>query len=127
MRCGHDGNWYASKVKAKAQASVEDIGKATAYEIGRPMADVEQHVIQPVTLHLGIDRAGDHVARREFAVGMVALHEGRAVGQSEDRTLTAQCLRDEKRFGGRMVEAGRMELDEFHVGDWRSGPITHRD
>src|SRR5580704_16315986 len=115
MRCGHDGNWYASKVKAKAQASVEDIGKATAYEIGRPMADVEQHVIQPVALHLGIDRAGDDVARRELGVGMVALHERRAVWQPQDRALTAQRLGYEKRLGGRMVEAGWMELDKFHV------------
>ena len=74
------------------------------------MAQIEVNEIEPVTLHLGIDRARDHVARRQLGVGMVALHERRAVGQSQNRALAAQRLGNQKRLGRGMIQAGRMEL-----------------
>jgi len=88
----HHRNWSLREVVAKAQASLEDIREPPFDEIGVAMAKIEIHEIETVTLHLGIDRARNHVARRQLGVGMVALHERGAVGQFQDRALAAQRL-----------------------------------
>ncbi len=58
---------------------------------------------------------------------VVLLHEGGAVTALEDGTLAAHRLGDEEGTGVRVVERGRMELHEFHVGDGRPGTVGHGD
>ena len=82
-----------------------------ADEIGPAMAQVEVNAIQAVTLHLGVDRARHDIARRQFGVGTVALHERLAARQLQDCALAAQCFGDQERLGLGMVEAGGMELE----------------
>ena len=127
MRRGHHRNWSFGQVISKAQASLEDIREPPPDEIGVAMAQIEIHEVQPVTFHLGVDGARYDVARRQLGVGMVALHEGGAVGQFQNRALAAKRLRNEKRLGGGMIQAGGMELVELEVGDRRARPIRHRD
>ena len=95
------------------------------------VAGVEPDEVEAVLLHLEVDRAGDDVARRQFHPFVVACHEARRIGvdagQQQVRALAAQGLGDQKAALLRVVQAGRMELDEFHVADPAAGAPGHRD
>ena len=82
---------------------------------------------RPWLLHLVVDGAGDDVARRQFGARIVLGHEARAVGQAQDAAFAAHRLGDQERLGVRVIEAGRMELDELHVGDAAAGAPGHGD
>jgi len=58
---------------------------------------------------------------------MIAVHELDAVERFEHAPLAAHGFADEKRFGLRMIQARRMELDKFHVRNRRPGAIGHRN
>ena len=83
-----------------------------------------RHVVA-APLELAVDAAGHHVARRQLAARVVALHERFAGPVAEDPALAAQRLADEEAFRVRMVEAGRVELDEFEICDGRARPVRH--
>jgi hypothetical protein len=76
---------------------------------------VQEHAVEAVLLHLEVDGAGHDVARRQFGARVVGRHEARAVGQAQVPALAAQRLGDQEGLGVRVVEAGRVELDELHV------------
>ena len=96
MRGRNHRNRFFGQIKSVAEASLIDVGKALADEPGVAMTQIQINAIEAVALHLGIDRAGDDIARRQLRVGGVALHERRAVGELQDRALAAQRLRDQK-------------------------------
>ena len=50
-----------------------------------------------------------------------------AVGTAQDRALAAQRLGEQEGLRLRVVEAGRVELEELHVRDRRAGAVRHRD
>ena len=90
------------------------------------MSDVEVNALFAAAFHLGIDRAGDNVARGEFLLGVVELHEAAAAGVDEDAALAAHGFGDEEGFYRGVVEAGRVKLDELHVRNGRAGAPGHR-
>src|SRR5690606_8452963 len=55
------------------------------------------------------------------------MHEGLAVGKAQSTTFASDCLSDQEVFGLGVVEASRVELVEFHVGDPTAGPPGHGD
>ena len=59
--------------------------------------------------------------------GVVLRHEGLPVDRREDAALAADRLADEEALGLRVVEAGRVELEELHARDRRAGAESHRD
>ena len=101
------------------------LGKCSRMNSGALVRDVEVHAVDAVLLHLEVDRAGDDVARRELGALVVARHEALAVGQLEQPAFAAHRLGDQERLGVRVVEAGRVELDEFHVRDRRARAPAH--
>ena len=100
-------------------------GEPPDQEGGRPVGDVEQHMVQSLPLHLPVDHPRHHVAGRQRSLGVVLPHELPARGIAEDAALAPDRLGDQEGLGPGMVEAGGMELDEFHVGDLGSGPPGH--
>ena len=95
---------------------------------------VQPHVVEAVLLHLEVDRARDDVARRQLGPRIVRRHEPPALGharsgdrQLQQRALAAQRLGDEEAALLRVVQAGRVELDELHVADAAAGTPCHRD
>ena len=58
---------------------------------------------------------------------MVSFHEGAAAFQLQDSPFAPYGLADQERFGIRMVQAGRVKLHEFHIGDPGARPVGHRD
>ena len=91
------------------------------------MGDVQVDAVVAVGLHLVVDGARHDVAGGEILQRVVALHEGGAVAAPEDRTLAAHRLRDQERAGARVVQGGRVELHELHVGHGRAGAVRHGD
>ena len=68
-------------------------------------------------------RARDDVARGEvLGGGRIALHEALALGIDEIAAFAARALGDE---AARAVDAGRVELDEFHVLQRQAGAQHH--
>ena len=69
-------------------------------------------------------RARDHVARGEIlGRRRIALHEALAFGIDEIAAFAARAFGDE---AARAVDAGRVELDEFHVLQRQAGAQRHR-
>src|SRR3546814_13059110 len=68
-------------------------------------------------------RTRDDVARREILRRRgIAFHETLALGVGEVTTLAARALGDQH---ARAIDAGRMELDEFHVLQGQAGAQHH--
>ena len=127
VRRRDDRDGVAGDVDAQFGAARQDVREVLPQEFRRLVRDVEVHAIQAALLHLEVDGAGDDVARREFGARIVFRHEARAVGQLQQAAFAAHGLGDQEGLGLRVVEAGRVELDEFHVGDPAAGPPGHGD
>ena len=78
-------------------------------------------------IRLADDAAGDDVARREIAVGMVPVHERFAADVDQPRAFAAQRLGDQKSRSIRLLERGRMELHELQIGDARARVVGESD
>jgi hypothetical protein len=121
----HDRDGLLGDVDAVAQTGLVDRGKATDNERCGFVRDVQQHVIGPGALHDAVDGPGDDVAGRERPERMDVLHELDAVHRFEHAPLAADGFADEKRLGLGMIQAGRMKLDELHVGDRHARAVGH--
>ena len=66
--------------------------------------------------HALVDRTRDDVARREVGERVDTGHERDAVAVAEHGTLAAQRLREERPRHRRVVQRGRVELDELEIG-----------
>ena len=89
-------------------------------------------VIEAEPLDLMVDRAGDDVARRKLGALVESRHEARAAALTPGGSLscppsprTASVIR--KFLTSQIVEAGRVELHELHVGDAAARPPRHGD
>ena len=74
-----------------------------------------------------VDGAGNDVPRCKLRALVEALHEALAVGQAQHGALAAQCLGDQEGLGFGMIQAGGVELVEFHVADPAAGSPAHGD
>ena len=90
------------------------------------VADIEVDAVEAALLHLEVDGAGDDVARCELLARIVLGHEAGAVGQLQQPALAADGLGNQEGLGLRVVQAGRVELDELHVADPAARPPRHR-
>ncbi|KAG0190646.1 hypothetical protein DFQ28_001761 [Apophysomyces sp. BC1034] len=126
--CGwYDWNRLACDVDAELPAPCEDRREMRVQECCRLVADVEVDAIDTPPLDLKVDCARDDVARRELSTFIVLRHEALAVGQLQSPTFAAHGLGNQKGTSIRMVQAGRMELDELHVRHACARPPSHRD
>ena len=69
--------------------------------------------------HLEVNRAGHHIARGQLGAGVMMRHETGAsgrCGQQQAPAFAAHGFGDQKRLGVGVVQAGGVELNEFHVG-----------
>jgi hypothetical protein len=98
------------------------------HELGLAVADVEPHIIEPIALDLVVDRPGDDVARRKLGPLVIVGHEampGFRVDQQP--AFAANGFGDQEILDLQIVEAGRVELHEFHVRHPASRPPGHRN
>ena len=104
------------------------LGKCARTNSGSWWLMSSQTIIEAVALDLAVDRAGDDVARRELGALVVARHEALAGARVlEDPALAADRLGDEEILDLQIVEAGRVELHEFHVRHAAPGAPRHGD
>ena len=96
-------------------------------EFGAAMRDVQVQAVRAQAFHLVVDRARDDIARCQFGARIEAVHETRAVGEQQLAALATHGFRDQGGLGARVVQAGRMELHEFHVSDPAAGAPGHGD
>jgi hypothetical protein len=135
VRGRHHRNRLPGDVDAQLQATCVD-GREVFLEEGlAEVPRVEPDMVDTVLLHLEVDRAGDDVAWRQFGARVVAVHEALTEAlaiavldrQQQVRALAAQRLGDQETAFLRVVQAGRVELDELHVADAAAGTPGHRD
>ena len=85
-------------------------------------------VIEAEPLDLMVDRPGDDVARGQLGPLVELGHEAVAgLGNLELPALAAHRLGDQEVLDLQIVEAGRVELHEFHVGNPAARPPGHGD
>src|SRR5690606_12582930 len=124
---GDDRDGVFRDVDAQFKAACVNGREVLAEPVGGLMADVEVHAVEAALFHFEVDCAGDDVTRGEFGAFIVLGHEASAVGQAQDAAFAAHCFGDQEGLGLRVVEASRVELDEFHVGNTTAGAPGHRD
>ncbi len=127
VRRRDDGNRLDGHIDPDLHAARVDVRKPGFQVLAPHMSHVEIDALRSRALHLSIDRAGDHVPRAEVPVLVIVLHKGVPVGPAEHAAFAAQRLGQEKRLRHRVVEPGRMELNELEVGHARAGPVGDRD
>ncbi len=125
MRGGNHGDRFFGDVDAVLQAGRIDVRKPLAEELGGLERNIQEHTVRAALLHLVVDCARDDVAGRERFERMVFVHELHAIAILQNAALATDGFADQERFGFRVIKARGMELDEFHVGDARSGSIGH--
>ena len=115
MRGRHHRDGVAGDVDAEFQAARVDVGEMLLEEGRRLVRNVQINAVQAAFLHFEVDRPRHHVARSQLGPGVVRRHEARAVGQHQHAAFAAHGFADEERLGVRVVQAGGVELDEFHT------------
>ena len=90
-------------------------------------AAIQEHMVVAGDFHFVVDSAGYHIAGSQFQTRVVAVHEVVAPDGAEFGACASYGFRNQEAglLAG-IVEAGRMELDEFHVRDLAFGPVNHR-
>ena len=100
----------------------------TMTRVGTKVLEVEVDMIgilahAPALAYLDRHRPADHVARSEvLRVRRVAFHETLAVGIGEITAFAAHAFSDQ---ATRPVDASRMKLHKFHIGNSNPSPICH--
>ncbi len=125
VRRGHHGQGLAAHVEAEFLTAPVDRREVRDDEFVRLVGDVEVDAVVAAALHLVVDGAGDDVTGRELRARVVLGHEARAVGEKQAATLAAYRFGDQKGLGVRVKQAGRVKLDELHVGNAAPGPPGH--
>ena len=112
----HHRDRLVGDVDAEPEQFLVDVGEVPRHELGVAVADVEVDVVEPVALDLMVDRAGDDVARRKLGALVIIGHEAVAgLGMLQQPALAAHRLGDQEILDLQIVQAGRVELHEFHV------------
>ena len=129
MRSRDDRDRLLGRVDAGENTRIfDDAGKAFANDLRIEMGQVEIHVVALGTdptafANFNRDRTAHHVAGGQIlGVGRVALHEFLALGIGEVSAFAPSALGEQH---ANAVDAGRMELDEFHVLKRQPGAQHH--
>ena len=122
----HHGNGFFGDVDADIEASFLNVRKVTGNELWGPVADVEIDAGATGLLDLMVDRPCHDVTRCQRATRIIPLHELLPVFADQACAFSPEGLADEEGAFLRMVEAGRMELDEFHVRYGGTSAPSHR-
>ena len=91
------------------------------------MADIQINAIITAAFHFVVDGTGHDVAWGQFATRIKLWHKAGAIGEQQPATFPAYGLGDQEGFGLGVIQAGRMELVEFQVGDPATGAPGHGD
>ena len=121
-----DRDGFADDVQTQFQASRVNGGEMLPDEGCGTVRQVEIHTRGPRPLHFRIDRAGNDVAGRQFGPCIIAIHETVSVGPPQQASFAANRFGNEEVFGLRVEEAGGVELNEFHVLQFRPCTEGHR-
>ena len=124
---GHHRHGVTGDIQAQLQTLGVDGGEVLDNEIRRLVADIQIQTVRPQALHFMVDGAGHHVPGGQFSAFIKAMHEALTAGQQQVPTFAANGLGDQKTFGLGVVQAGGVELHEFHVGHPAAGPPGHGD
>src|SRR5262245_13484494 len=127
MGCRNYRNWFARNVDANLQARSVDVGKSLLNCVRlHPSRDIQQHVGITVSFHLMLNCSSHHIARSEvFPLRSIRCHERLPFRSEQNTTFTADRFADQKSFGARYGEGGRMKLHVLGVSDARSGTVGH--
>ena len=109
----------------KVGADVQSIGQRPfpdRREVGENLfavdirTEVQKDICHAFGQHLAVNRAGDHVARRQiFPLRRMILHEWLTVPVNQPRPRPSHSLGDQKMNLALEIEGSRMKLNEFSV------------
>ncbi len=121
----HHRDRFFRDVDAEAQALLVDGREVVFDKIRGLVADVQVYAVHTQPLHLVVDGPGHDVPGGQLGPFVETVHEAGAIRQFQHAALAANRLGDQERFGLGMVQAGGVELVEFHVGHPAAGPPGH--
>lgn len=129
MRGGGHRDRLRDGVDAVGAAGGEDRREPLRPHLGAEVTGVQIHVLGALEVHLPGDRLGDDVAGRQLGQLVLSEHETGAGGVHEVGALAPHRFRHQRLLSlgvGAEKQDGRMELDEFEVGDLGARPQRER-
>ena len=89
------------------------------------MRHVEKYVVGTRGSHFGLNSAGDHIARGEFARRTVAVHKARALDVLQHAAFASHGLGKQELGRSLEKERGGMKLNELHIHERGTRPVGH--
>src|SRR5262245_27349955 len=97
VRGRHHRNWCARHVETKLQTYRIDVWKTLLDEVSALVSNVQPNAIHSGLFHLGVNGAGDDIARRKLATLVITVHKPLAVRATEHCALATDCFADKER------------------------------
>src|SRR5579875_164065 len=120
------GNEIAGDVNAHLQTARIDGWEVALKLLLRNMPGIEIDTVYFTPLHLTDNSPRDHIARRQLFQRVIALHKRLSILMAKLSSLPTQRFGNEKGTCLRVVQCGRMELDELHIGYRGPNAPCHR-
>src|SRR5262245_7953511 len=96
MRRGTHRQLILRYIQPVSQTGLENFRESFAQEVGFEMRQIEKHPARARSSHLGHDRSGYDVARRQFASVIIPSGESLALVIAQNRPLAAQRLGEQE-------------------------------
>src|SRR5690606_39522660 len=81
------------------------------------MGNVQPDMTNTETLDFIVDGTCHNITWCEFGALVKTQHKAFAIGQAQISAFATHCFSNQERTCLWMIEAGRMELVKFHIGD----------
>ena len=116
-------------IDAKAHQLLMDRREMLAYKFRWLVADVQMDIVEAISFDLVIISPCDHIARSQLhPLRIVISHIAIAgFGMQQMPALATHSLSDEEILDLKIIEASRVELHHFHIGNTRTRTPCHGD
>ena len=119
VRGGCDRDGFDPRVYAGRHAGREYRGKVRRKFIADGLARIEERAAPSHAF--GMDRTRNFIARGQFSVLMIAMHERLSLAIEQDSPFAAQGFGCERCGVEAHIHGGRVKLDKFRIGNQRAG------
>jgi hypothetical protein len=121
----HHRYWLLGNVDAKGKTFLINIGKTLPKEISISMGYVQINAVVPTLLDLSINGSSHYISTGQILERVVFGHEGLPTFIDETTPFSPHRFGDEEVLSVRVIKAGRVKLNKFHICNFCPCPVSH--
>ena len=114
-------NFIASEIQTKLRTHFSDVRKTQADAVWFDRRQIQIDARVRRLCHLQSDRLADHIARCQFAGGVVVVHESMAEAVDQMSAFASDSFGNQITRTSGDVKNGWMELHELHITQHTAG------